>query len=252
MTERAKRGVPRIFVVLPAYNEEGAIEPLLENILAVTEWSGLEINTIVVDDGSQDKTADGVRTYASRGVVLVQHPANRGLHEAVRTGLLHVLSTASDDDAIVTLDADNTHHPQLIPPMIDRLESGADLVIASRFAPGGRMVGAPFIRHVYSVGARLVLRSRFPMKGVRDYTCGYRAYRVDVLRAAFERWGAEFMNVPGFSCMLDILLRLRTMGVTAVEVPLVLRYDLKVSPSKLRVVKTIRNTLGLVASSDRK
>jgi hypothetical protein len=51
--------------------------------------------------------------------------------------------------------------------------------------------------------------------------------------------------------MLDILLRLRTMGVTVVEVPLVLRYDLKVTPSKLRVVRTIRNTLGLVAGGDR-
>jgi dolichol-phosphate mannosyltransferase len=250
MTE-AIRKVPRIFVVLPAYNEEGAIEPLLENILAVTEWSGLQIDTVVVDDGSRDGTAHSVRAYADRGVVLVQHAVNRGLHEAVRTGLLHVLKTASDDDAIVTLDADNTHHPQLIPPMIDRLEAGADVVIASRFAPGGRMVGAPFIRHVYSVGARLVLRTRFPMKGVRDYTCGYRAYRADVLKAAFARWGAEFMNVPGFSCMLDILLRLRTMGVTVVEVPLVLRYDLKVTPSKLRVVRTIRNTLGLVAGGDR-
>ena len=76
-------------------------------------------------------------------------------------------------------------------------------------------------------------------------------YRMSLLRRAFERWGDEFVNVPGFSCMLDILLRLRTLGARAVEVPLVLRYDLKVSPSKLRVLRTVRNTLGLVAGRDR-
>ena len=66
------------------------------------------------------------------------------------------------------------------------------------------------------------------------------------LRKAFDRWGDDFINVPGFACMLDILLRLHTLGARIEEVPLVLRYDLKESPSKLRVLRTIRNTLKLL------
>jgi dolichol-phosphate mannosyltransferase len=243
--------VARIFVALPAYNEEAAIATLLEHVLEVAASAHHPTTVIVVDDGSTDGTADAVRAFEERGVLLVRHARNQGLHEAVRTGMLAALERAGPEDVLVTLDADNTHHPELIPRMVAEIEAGADVVIASRFARGGKMIGAPFIRHVYSHSAALILRARFPMRGVRDYTCGYRMYRVSVLRRAFERWGDEFVNIPGFSCMLDILLRLRTLGARATEVPLVLRYDLKVSPSKLRVIRTIRNSLGLVAARDR-
>jgi dolichol-phosphate mannosyltransferase len=243
--------VPQLFVVLPAYNEEGAIEPLLDKVLAMVLSEERRSWIIVVDDGSTDGTAAAVSRYSARGVSLVQHPQNKGLHEAVRTGILYALEHAGPQDALVTLDSDNTHHPDLIPAMLEELERGADVVIASRFAPGGRMVGAPLIRHVYSFGAGLLLRLRFPIAGVRDYTCGYRAYRASILKQAFDRWGDEFINVPGFSCMLDILLRLRSLGARIVEVPLVLRYDLKVSPSKLRVLRTIGNTIKLAVTFDR-
>jgi dolichol-phosphate mannosyltransferase len=241
----------RVFVVLPAYNEEGAIGLLLDKVLAMVVSDVRPATIIVVDDGSTDGTAAAVSRYREDGVTLVRHEQNKGLHEAVRTGMLYALDQAGPHDVVVTLDSDNTHHPDLIPAMLAQIERGADVVIASRFAPGGRMVGAPFIRHVYSFAAGVMLRFRFPIDGVRDYTCGYRAYRAGTLQQAFARWGDEFINVPGFSCMLDILLRLRTLGARMVEVPLVLRYDLKVSPSKLRVLRTIANTLRLVAMVDR-
>jgi dolichol-phosphate mannosyltransferase len=245
--------VERIFIALPAFNEEAAIAALLEHILAMTEAAPHPATVLVVDDGSTDGTAQEVRKFAGRGVILlVQHGKNRGLHEAVRTGMLAALDRAGPNDVLVTLDADNTHHPELIPRMVAAVEQGADVVIASRFAPGGKMIGAPFIRHVYSYGAAAILRLRFPMRGVRDYTCGYRVYRMSILRRAFDKWGREFVNVPGFSCMLDILIRLRSLEARVAEVPLVLRYDLKQSPSKLRVLRTIRNTIGLVAARDRR
>jgi dolichol-phosphate mannosyltransferase len=65
-----------------------------------------------------------------------------------------------------------------------------------------------------------------PIRGVRDYTCGYRAYRGRVLRQAFQRYGDDFINQEGFQCMVDILLKLRKMDVIFGEVPLILRYDL--------------------------
>ena len=240
-----------VTVVLPAYNEEAAISVLLDKVLAMADTMDRPARILVVDDGSADRTAAIVEQYAHRGVELLRHGRNRGLHEAVRSGVIQALQDAGPRDCVVTLDADNTHHPDLIPRMVEHIEHGADVVIASRFAPGGRMVGAPFMRRVYSMGAGFVLRVRFPLDGVRDYTCGYRAYRASTLQQAFDRWGKEFINVPGFSCMLDILLRLRMLGAKFVEVPLVLRYDLKESPSKLRLLRTIRNTLGLVFARDR-
>ena len=237
----------KLDVVLPAYNEEASIDLLLQNAVDVVAPLPQSARVIVVDDGSDDDTADIVRSFANQGVELVSHGRNRGLHEAVRTGLLEALDGIAEDGVIVVMDADNTHHPELIPQMLERIEAGADVVIASRFAPGGKMIGAPFIRRLYSLGARTLLTMRYPTCGARDFTCGYRAYRAETLKKAFARWGPEFISVTGFACMLDILLRLHSIGAKIEEVPLVLRYDLKESPSKLRVLRTVKNTLRLLA-----
>jgi dolichol-phosphate mannosyltransferase len=77
-----------------------------------------------------------------------------------------------------------------------------------------------------SWGAGKLFRVCYPIHGVRDYTCGYRAYRAGFLRRAFEN-DKYFIDQPGFSCMIDILLKLDRLGAIMTEVPLVLRYDLK-------------------------
>jgi dolichol-phosphate mannosyltransferase len=233
-------------VVLPAFNEAASIGVLLDRLNGALSGLPYTTRVLVVDDGSTDGTAEIVRPFADRGVELIAHAKNQGLHAAVRTGMLAALGNSGENDVIVVMDADNTHDPALIPIMVSGIAAGADLVIASRFAPGGRMIGAPAVRRLYSLGARLLLTLRFPTSGVRDFTCGYRAYRAGLLKRAFERYGDQFISVSGFACMLDILLRLHGLGARIKEVPLVLRYDFKESQSKLRVLPTIRNTIGLL------
>ena len=87
----------------------------------------------------------------------------------------------------------------------------------------------------------------FPVRGVKDYTCGYRAYRMELIQKAFSLYGENFINQNGFECMVDILIKLRKMEAIFREVPLVLRYDLKEGVSKMRVVKTISRSLMLIA-----
>src|SRR5262245_50985546 len=171
----------KLDVVLPAYNEQASIDLLLQNAIDVIAPLPQSARIIVVDDGSTDRTAGIVRSFTRQGVELVSHGRNRGLHEAVRTGLLEALDGIAEDGVIVVMDADNTHHPELIPQMVARIDAGADVVIASRFAPGGKMIGAPLIRRVYSLGARTLLTMRYPTCGARDFTCGYRAYRAETL-----------------------------------------------------------------------
>jgi len=98
-----------------------------------------------------------------------------------------------------------------------------------------------------SVGARLLFTTLFPTRGVRDYTSGYRAYRVSVIREAFAAYGDDFVGETGFSCMADVLLKLRKQGVVFGEAPLRLRYDLKGGESKMQVFRTIGLTLKLLA-----
>jgi len=158
---------------------------------------------------------------------------------------LRALDLATDDDIIVTMDADNTHTPGLLPRMINTLEGGNDVVIASRYQPGARVVGLSPWREFLSTGMRWLFQILLPIRGVRDYSCGYRAYRASILRRAFDLWGEAFISQSGFSCMVDILLKLNRLGAVMTEVPLVLHYENKRGKSKMNVSKTIRETLRL-------
>jgi dolichol-phosphate mannosyltransferase len=130
--------------------------------------------------------------------------------------------------------------------MVRMISEGYDVVIASRYREGSRTIGVPVLRRALSRGASWLFRAVFPIQGVRDYTCGYRAYRAGVVRSAIARYGEEFLDQDGFQCMVDILLKLRPMHLVFGEVPFILRYDYKEGGSKMNVSKTVRDTLGLM------
>jgi dolichol-phosphate mannosyltransferase len=212
------------------------------------EESRLEYKVVAVDDGSSDGTWEAItRHVAEMPLVPVRHEANRGLAEALRSGLQVALREAAPTDVIVTMDADNTHAPGLVMRMLTLIREGHDLVIGSRYVAGARVVGVPFHRRVLSSGASLLMRAVFPIEGARDYTCGFRAYRASILQAAFARYGEALISQKGFSCMVDILLKMRRLDPIVTEVPLILRYDLKHGMSKMRAAHTIVDTLVLMA-----
>jgi len=233
--------------VLPAYNEGAAIGAVLEALARTSRGLGAPFQAVVVDDGSSDDTPAQAR---SRGgllpVTLIVHGHNQGLGAAIRDGLLTAVDLASDGDVVVTMDADDTHAPAAIAAMIEMIDRGDDVVIASRYRAGSESTGVPPGRRLLSFGASLLLRGLFPTPGVRDFTCGYRAYRASALRRAVALYRKDFITQDGFQCMVDILLKLRRMDLRFGEVPLVLRYDRKPGKSKMKVGRTIWRTLALV------
>ncbi len=235
-----------IKIVLPAYNEEETILPLIMDIKRILGERFNDFEVIVVNDGSTDNTAKIVSELNLHILKLVEHNRNEGLSESIKTGLLYALKNFDENDIIVTMDADNTHSPGLIHRMSTFIEEGNDVVIASRYRPGARVIGLTLARKTISFGGNMLLRLLFPTRGVKDYTSGYRAYRAGVLSKAFDLWENSFINEPGFSCQVDILLKLRKMRVIMNEVPLILRYDQKESASKMNVTSTIIDTLKLV------
>ena len=236
-----------VFVVLPAYNEAASLAVVLQALDHAGRESGIDLHLIVVNDGSSDPTALVARRYTGTfPLSLVEHATNLGLGAAIRSGLVTAVDLASDRDIIVTMDADDTHTPTVISLMADRIRHGFDVVIASRYRPGSCVIGVPFHRRLLSDAASLLLRCVFPTRGVRDFTCGYRAYRASALRRAFGLYREEFINQEGFQCMVDILLKLRRMDLKFTEVPLTLRYDRKSGKSKMKVLHTVIRTLGLV------
>jgi len=240
-----------LVLMLPAYNEEDAIVPLLERAARVFGELDDDSCVLLVDDGSADNTvARAEEAAGALGLMLVvePHERNMGLGAALRTGLARGLEIAGPSGVVVGMDADNTHDPSVIPAMLAKLEEGYDVVIASRYAPGGREVGLSLLRSVLSRGASMTLRLFLPVSGVRDYSCGYRAYSAAVLERAFAAFGDEFITESGFVSSAEVLLKLAYLPSRVAEVPLVLRYDRKGGASKMDIGDTIRRYVRLIAA----
>ncbi len=245
---QSSAGLGNVHVVLPAYNEADSIGAVLAALERTAKETGMRLRAIVVDDGSRDATREVVGAHTSGlSVTLIEHPSNLGLGAAIRSGLIRAVEDARGPDVIVTMDADDTHTPAAIAQMVAKIESGMDVLIASRYQPGAIVIGVPPGRRFLSYAASIIFRVVFPIRGVKDFTCGYRAYRASVLREAFERYRKEFINEEGFQCMVDILLKLRPLNLRFGEVPLTLRYDRKGGKSKMKVARTTFKTLVLLA-----
>lgn len=238
----------KVWIVLPAYNEALALPPLLDSLIDSMKEDGRKFEIVVVNDGSKDNTTDVLQGFIDRSLpvrMLINDP-NRGLAETIKRGLLEALSLADSQDVIITMDADNTHPAGLALRMIRLIREGNDVVIASRYREGSYIRGLSWFRRFLSYGASWLFRIVFPTRGVRDYTCGYRAYRVTALQELQRRDGNNFIKEKGFACMVEILLSLRSLDLIFTEVPMVLRYDLKPGRSSMAVFKTIRQTFALL------
>jgi len=239
--------VARVIVVLPAYNEEANIGNLLGCICQSLTGEHIGFSIIVVDDGSSDRTPRILEQYGRDFPLIVdRHERNLGLGATIRDGLRHAAALASEPDIVITMDADESHPPSLMIGMIGMIREGCDVVIASRYQRGSRVHGLSVGRRIVSRAASLLMRALYPIPGVSDYTCGYRAYRAEALQQAYRHYGESLVDQDGFQCMVDILLKLRKLPLIFGEVPLILRYDLKRGPSKMRLMKTSVSTLGLL------
>lgn len=243
-----------IYIVLPAYNEALAIGALLDKIQLAFESEAEKPRVLVVDDGSSDGTADIVRAHplaASGQAEVVPHEHNKGLGAAIRTGVETFLARSGGDDILVTLDADDTHNPEVIKQLVAETRKGADVAIASRFQPGGQEVGVSAIRKIISRGAKVFMSIVAPVPGARDYTCGFRAYARPILVRAKQVFGDKLVESNHFSVMSELLIKLSAIGAKVTEVPFILRYDLKQGPSKIKFSATIMGYFSLITMNMR-
>lgn len=233
-------------IVLPAFNEEKDLPNLLARIRETLTGQKFRYHVIVVDDGSKDRTAE-IALEAARKMPLrlVKHEVNKGLGMAIQTGLTEAMNCA---DAVLVMDSDNTHDPIYAHDMVAELERGeSQLVIASRFQKGSVVIGVPGYRQVLSIGCFLLMKTIVPFARVRDYSTGFRCYHSSILQRMAQAFGKDkLVEESGFVCMLEILLKLRVIGVSASEIPYTLRYDLKAGASKLLIWRTLKRYLAVV------
>jgi len=213
----------RSILVLPTYNEADNIRRFIETVLECAPG----IHVLVIDDESPDGTGGIVDELGSahQGVRVIHRRHERGLGSAYRTGFRKV--HGEPYDVVVTMDADFSHDPREIPAMIRIVEAGADVVVGSRYCPGGRIADWPWHRRALSKWAN---RYTQIMLGVRasDCTSGYRAYRADALDAI------ETENVPGdgYVFLSQIIYRAGKAGLTIAEHPITFK-DRELGQSKM-------------------
>jgi len=224
--------------VIPAYNEAENIPNLMADLGPRARELGARI--IFVDDGSKDGTYEAIQEHRDGlHLAVVRHPVNRGLGTAINSGLRAALGESQDGDAIVTLEADNTSDLDDLPAMLGKFNQGADVVLASVYAPGGRIVGVAGWRLAASKAVSNTFRYAGGLKDIHTLSSLYRVYRAGTLRRAAETYGWLLVREPGFAANVELLLKLYNAGAKVAEVPTVNDWGRRLGVSKMNLKPTV-------------
>jgi dolichol-phosphate mannosyltransferase len=212
-----------IVVVLPTFNEVENIEQLVPQLLALPH----ALHVLVVDDNSPDGTgalADRLAAAEPERVSVIHRAGKLGLGTAYVAGFKQAL--ASGASAVLTMDADFSHHPSHIPELVAKLAQ-ADLVIGSRYVRDGRAVDSPPARRALSRGANAVAHLALNLHA-RDVTAGFRLYR----RAVLASLPLDNIFSSGYSFLIELLYLVERRGWRVAEVPIQFR-DRTLGQSKI-------------------
>ena len=227
----------RTWIFLPAYNEEESLKFLFPKLKKITDHlSNTKIKIVILDDGSSDLTSNLIgKEINKQSIILINHSINRGLGETERDGFEYLANNCEDEDVIIRLDCDDTHEPKYIVSLLKKLSEGYDVVGTSRFRAGGYQMGVNWYRKLISSAANIFMRVMFGIKGIKDYSCGFRAYRARAIKDAIQIYGNNFLQMRGFgfTSTLETIVKLNLLGFKFAEVPFGLRYDQKVTESKM-------------------
>lgn len=202
--------ITRALVVMPTYCERENVERIVPEVLA---HDGVDV--LVVDDGSPDGTADVVRALQAVSpdrVHLIERAGKQGLGTAYLTGFRWALTR--DYTHIIEMDADFSHHPASLPRLL-QASRYADLVIGSRYIPGGRTVGWPIHRKLISLGGSIYARLLLGLP-VRDLTGGFKCFR----RYVLESIDLDSVNSTGYAFQIELTFRAANQGFRIAEIPI--------------------------------
>ncbi|HPZ07923.1 MAG TPA: polyprenol monophosphomannose synthase [Candidatus Eremiobacteraeota bacterium] len=201
-------------IVIPTYNEKENIEDLINFIL---DLNIEDLNILVADDNSPDGTGEIVLKISEKypSVGLLSRKKKRGRGFAGIEGFLKAMSDGAD--YIIEMDADFSHHPRYIPDLLKKIPS-CDIVIASRFIPGGMDEDRGLYRKIVTIMAGFYIRSLLNIN-IRDVSSGYRCFK----REVFETIDLEDMISSGPPIVIEILYKARLKNFSIVEIPIIFK-----------------------------
>jgi dolichol-phosphate mannosyltransferase len=209
-TDPPRGPLGRVVVIIPTYNERENLDPIVARVRSSVPGA----DVLVVDDNSPDGTgelADKLST-GDQQISVLHRPGKGGLGAAYLAGFGWALERGYA--AMIEMDADGSHQPEDLPRLLSALE-GADLVIGSRWIPGGTVRNWPKSREALSRGANTYARLMLRVP-IRDTTAGFRAYRAETLRAI----DLDTVRSQGYCFQIDLTLRTVNAGLTVLEVPI--------------------------------
>jgi dolichol-phosphate mannosyltransferase len=218
--------LPGAWLILPTYNEAENLEPLVQAALPQLEASGLQHTVLVVDDGSPDGTGQiADRLAAELEQVQVLHRERKeGLGRAYLAGF--AVALAQGADLVLEMDSDFSHDPADLPRLI-AAASAADLVLGSRYVPGGGVEDWGVVRRTLSYGGCLYARALLGIP-VRDLTGGFKCFH----RRVLETIGLNGVHADGYGFQIELTYRAVRRGFTVTEVPIRFR-ERRVGTSKM-------------------
>ena len=224
-------------IIIPTFNERENIVSLVQKILTLPD----EFEVLVVDDNSPDGTAAAVQENFQKSprVHLLLRERKMGLGTAYSAGFRHAIEKGYGN--AMTMDADFSHNPDHIPQIFAALGSN-DMVIGSRYVPGGRTVNWGVMRKIISRFANLLAHSFLSMKPA-DCTSGFRLYRAETLKAL----DFESVVANGYSYLVEILFRAGRNHLRICEVPITFE-DRRIGKSKIsrkEIINAIRTIIRL-------
>jgi dolichol-phosphate mannosyltransferase len=201
----------RPLVVLPTYNEALNIAEVLEKVRAAVPHAQI----LVVDDGSPDGTADLAEELGRElgNVSVLRRAAKSGLGSAYRAGFREGL--ARELDVMIEMDSDLSHDPAALPSLLAAIDDGADLVIGSRYVPGGTIPNWRLHRRLLSRWGNRYAGFVLGLP-VRDSTAGYRAYRA----SALQKVDLDAIRADGYGFQIEMAYAVQRSGGRIVEVPI--------------------------------
>jgi dolichol-phosphate mannosyltransferase len=210
MADEGDTDLQPVLVVVPTYNERDNLGPIVGRLHAALP----AVHVLVVDDSSPDGTGDLADKMAAgdERVHVLHRTEKAGLGLAYVAGFRWGLDNAYR--VLVEMDADGSHAPEDLPRLLDALQD-ADLVIGSRYVPGGRLVNWPRSREVFSRSANLYSKLALGLR-INDITAGFRAYRAHVL----ETLVLDGIASHGYCFQVDLARRTVQAGFSVVEVPI--------------------------------
>jgi dolichol-phosphate mannosyltransferase len=200
----------RLLVVLPTYNERENIELMLDAVCDVVPTASV----LVVDDNSPDGTGEVAEKYAKGNdrVTVLHRDVKAGLGSAYRFGFEWGIERGYD--ALVEMDCDFSHDPAALPAMV-ALAERYDLVVGSRYVPGGTIPNWPLRRQLLSRGGNRYAALMLGL-GVADSTAGYRVYRA----SALTKMRYQDVHADGYGFQVEMTYRARRAGASIVETPI--------------------------------